>query len=73
MLYGKDDNMFTCKIKIGAEWRLPKKKLGKDTYDGNGKKMNDINAIKEILKSLKGQYENISQKEDGEYIIIEAS
>ena len=70
--------MFTCKIKIGANWNLPanikrQEKSGVCPTDTiKGKKMNDITAIKEILKSLKGQYKNITQEEDGEYILIKA-
>lgn len=66
--------MFTCKIKVGAEWELAPHPVRIDkckTYP-KGRKMTDIKAIKEILKSLKGQYKNISQEEDGEYIIIKA-
>ena len=64
--------MFTCKIKTGAEWRLPKRKKGSDKFIAEGKQMNDIKAIKEILKSLKGQYKIITQEENGDYIVIKA-
>jgi len=68
--------MFTCKIKVGAEWRLPASIKRQDEAGHmliKGKKMNDIKAIKKILKSLKGQYKTITQEEDGEYIVIKAS
>jgi len=70
--------MFTCKIKTGAEWRLPAS-IKRQEESGrcpsstlSGKKMNDIKAIKEILKSLKGQYKTITQEENGDYIVIKA-
>ena len=75
--------MFTCKIKTGTEWRLPKhpQQVDEQKKEGykyrklnfKGRKMNDIKAIKELVRSLKKQYKNITQEEDGEYILIKAS
>lgn len=70
--------MFTCKIKTGAEWRLPasikrQDKSGKCPSDTiKGRKINDTKAIKELLKNLKGQYKTILQEEDREYTLIKA-
>lgn len=67
--------MFTCKIKTGAEWRLPasiKRQDKANNINLKGKKINDTKAIKELLKSLKGQYKTISQEEDGDYTLIKA-
>lgn len=69
--------MFTCKIKVGAEWNLPASIKRQDKANKwrtlKGRKMSDIKAIKEIVKSLKGQYKTITQEEDGDYIVIKAS
>jgi len=68
--------MFTCKIKVGTEWNLPASIKRQDKANKwrtiKGRKMNDIKAIKEILKSLKGQYKTITQEEEGEYTVIKA-
>ena len=68
--------MFTCKIKVRADWNFPASMKRQDKANKwrtlKGRKMNDIKAIKEIVKSLKGQYKTTTQKEAGDYIVIKA-